>query len=90
MPTHSVTVLDGLKAEFPNAKIQFVPGTQFLRNDGDPVPDKLLTTPDSKPGLKADYGSIEGMDLSPRAKPTPLTSRVEPNIDLTAAIFPRR
>ena len=27
------------KAEFPNAKITFVPGTQFLRNDGDPVPN---------------------------------------------------
>jgi beta-glucosidase len=88
MPTHSVTVLDGLKAEFPNAKIQFVPGTQFLRNDGGPVPDKLLTTPDGKPGLKAEYGSIEGMDLSPRAKPKPLTSRIEPNIDLTASNLP--
>ena len=37
-PTHTVTVLEGLKAEFPNAKIRFVPGTQFLRNDGEPVP----------------------------------------------------
>ena len=33
-PTHSVSLLDGLKAEFPQAKITFVPGTQFLRNDG--------------------------------------------------------
>ncbi len=87
-PTHSVTVLDGLKAEFPNAKIRFVPGTQFLRNDGEPVPNNLLTTPDGKPGLKAEYGSIEGMDLSPRAKPTPLTSRIETNVDLTASNLP--
>ena len=33
-PTHVVSVLDGLKAELPTAKITFVPGTQFLRNDG--------------------------------------------------------
>src|SRR5205807_525629 len=37
MPTHSVSLLDGLKAEFPDAKITYVPGTQFLSNHGDPV-----------------------------------------------------
>ena len=64
-PTHIVSVLDGLKAEFPNAAITFVPGTQFLRTDGTPVPDSLLTTPDGKPGLKADYS--EGMRRGPPA-----------------------
>ncbi len=87
-PTHSVSVLDGLKAEFPQARIRFVPGTQFLRNDGDPVPDKLLTTPDGKPGLQAEYGSMAGMELGPGAKPTPLTSRVEPNVNLTESSLP--
>jgi beta-glucosidase len=58
-PTHIVSILDGLHAEFPNAAITFVAGTQFLRTDGTPVPDSLLTTPDGKPGLKADYN--EGM-----------------------------
>ena len=38
-PTHIVSILDGLNAEFPNATITFVPGTQFLRTDGTPVPD---------------------------------------------------
>ncbi|MFP5226754.1 MAG: glycoside hydrolase family 3 C-terminal domain-containing protein [Acidobacteriota bacterium] len=87
-PTHSVTVLEGLKAEFPNAKITYVPGTQFLRNEGNPVPDKWLTTSDGKPGLTADYGAAEGMDLSPSAKPTPLTSRVESNVNLTPDNLP--
>src|SRR5271167_1446561 len=59
-PTHSVSVLDGLKAEFPNATITYVPGTQFLRNDGNPVPDGMLTTPDGKPGLKAEYSESTG------------------------------
>ena len=54
-PRTSSPILDGLQAEFPNATITFVPGTQFLRTDGKPVPDALLTTPDGKPGLKAEY-----------------------------------
>jgi beta-glucosidase len=87
-PTHSVSVLDGLKAEFPQAKIRYVPGTQFLRNDGDPVPAGLLTTPDGKPGLKADYGTTAGMDLGPGTKPTPITSRVESGIDLSESSLP--
>jgi beta-glucosidase len=87
-PSHAVSVLDGLKTEFPQAKIRFVPGTQFLRNDGDPVPDKSLTTPDGKPGLKADYGTTVGLDLGPGTKPTPLTSRVETNLNLTDSSLP--
>jgi beta-glucosidase len=87
-PTHAVSVLDGLKAEFPQAKIRFVPGTQFLRNDGDPVPSSLLTTPDGKPGLKAEYGSMEEIEFGPGEKPKPLTSRVEPNVNLTASGLP--
>ena len=37
-PTHIVSVLDGLKAEFPEAQINFVAGTQFLRAEGELVP----------------------------------------------------
>ncbi len=59
-PTHIVSVMDGLKAEFPNATITYVPGTQFLRNDGDPVPNSVLTNSDGKPGLKAEYTEYRG------------------------------
>ncbi len=37
-PTHIVSIMDGLKAEFPDAAITFVPGTQFLRTEGNPYP----------------------------------------------------
>jgi beta-glucosidase len=87
-PTHTVTMLEGLKAEFPKAKITFVPGTQFLRNEGNPVPDNLLTTADGKPGLKADYGNWQGIELGPGARPVPLVSRVEPNISLSESNLP--
>jgi beta-glucosidase len=75
-PTHIVSILDGLHTEFPNATISFVPGTQFLRTDGTPVPDSLLSTPDGKPGLKADYneGMMRGRP-APGASTTPLVSR---------------
>jgi beta-glucosidase len=88
-PTHIVSILDGLRAEFPNASIDFVPGTQFLRIDGTPVPDSLLTTPDGKPGLKADYneGMARGRPI-PGASTTPIASRTEPNVKLDETNLP--
>src|SRR5262249_16236913 len=54
VPTHTVSMLDGMKAEFPDAKITYVPGIQFLSARGDPVPASLFQTPDGRPGLKAE------------------------------------
>jgi beta-glucosidase len=88
-PTHIVSILDGLHAEFPNVNITFVPGTQFLRTDGTPVPDSLLTTPEGKPGLKADYneGMVRGRPI-PGASTTPRASRTEPNVKLSDSNLP--
>ena len=77
-PTHTVSLLEGLKAAFPQAKITYVPGTQFLSNQGSVVPTAVLSTPEGKPGLEAQYGQGSGFD-PPR---TPLISRVEPTVDL--------
>ena len=89
-PTHIVSILDGLHAEFPNATITFVPGTQFLRADGTPVPDALLTTPDGKPGLKADYNEGMRSGTWPSSEPhRPLVSRTEPNVKLTENNLPK-
>jgi beta-glucosidase len=88
-PTHIVSILDGIRAEFPNATVTFVPGTQFLRTDGNPVPDSVLTTPDGKPGLKAEYN--EGMRRGPAppdANTKPLVSRTEANVKLTDTNLP--
>ena len=83
-PDKIVSFMDGLKAQFPNAKITYVPGTQFLNQHGDPMPASLFTTPDGKPGLKADYGQ----GFRREAQPTPLTSRIEPTVNLTADNLP--
>lgn len=89
IPTHTVTVLEGLKAEFPNAKITYVPGTQFLNpNVGKPIPNSILTTPDGKPGLKAAYAEFNGPSLGPGARPKPVLTRVESNVDLSQATLP--
>ncbi len=85
-PTHIVSILDGLHAEFPNATIKFVSGTQFLRADGVPVPNALLTTPEGKSGLKADYN--EGR-RGPDEQPKPIFSRTEPNVSLTQGNLPQ-
>ena len=85
-PTHIVSMLDGLHSAFPNATIKFVPGTQFLRADGAPVPNALLTTPEGKPGLKAEYN--EGR-RGPDQQPKQIISRTEPNVNLTEAKLPR-
>ncbi len=58
-PTHIVSVLEGLRAEFPAAQIAFVAGTQFLRDEGNPVPASALTTPGGQPGLTAEFSTAE-------------------------------
>jgi beta-glucosidase len=89
-PTHIVSILDGLHAEFPNASITFVPGTQFLRTDGTPVPNALLTTPDAKPGLKADYSEgLRRPEPGSGAAPAPLVSRTEANVKLAESDLPK-
>jgi beta-glucosidase len=86
VPTQTVSVLEGMKAEFPEAKITYVPGTQFLSNQGTSVPASLLTTPDGKPGLKAEYSLRPSFE----AKPAPLTSRVETSVDLNESNLPEQ
>lgn len=87
-PTHSVSVLEGLRAEFPAAQIHYVPGTQFLNKDTMPVPAELLTA-NGKPGVQASYfvsdvAAIAGLDAAPKT----LATRVEPGIGLATNPLP--
>jgi beta-glucosidase len=85
-PSHTVSVLEGMKAEFPTAQITYVPGTQFLSDGGDAVPESVLTSPDGKPGLKAEYSSRPSFE----ATPVPLTSRIEPGVNLSESNIPEQ
>ena len=84
-PTHTVSVLEGLRAQFPDAQITFVPGTQFLRNNGDPVPASLLTSVEGKPGLKEEFstGDLFG------EKPIVLATRQVTDVELNQNDLPQ-
>ncbi len=84
-PTHTVSVLEGFKAEFPEAQIAFVPGTQFLRTDGDKVPASALTTPQGQPGLTVQFSTGSGF----QGKGTVLATRQVSNVDLQSGDIPQ-
>lgn len=88
IPSHTVSVLEGMRKEFSGATINYVAGTGYLSKETSPVPAALLTT-DGKPGVKVTYNSMAGVDMfSPNAKPTPLAGRVEPSFDISSASLP--
>ena len=88
IPTHTVSILEGMKAEFSGATINYVEGTQFLSKKASPVPAEALST-DGKPGVKASYSEMKGIGLAEsREKPEVLASRVEPTIDAGAQALP--
>ncbi len=88
-PTHTVSVLEGLKAQFPKAQINYVPGTPFLSKVASRVPDNLFTI-DGQAGVRADYYSVKDMlaFISSAANQTPTASRKEPDIGITASVPP--
>jgi beta-glucosidase len=93
IPTHTVSILEGLKKEFAGATINYVPGTGFLSKETRPVPASLLTT-DGKPGvkvtyLKQDIISEEIAKENQRAA-TPVATRTEPGIDIAAQPLPAK
>ena len=89
IPTHTVSVLEGLRNELPHASIHYVAGTQFLGHDAAPLPAGVLTT-DGKPGVKASYSKFDmATAMNPAApKPPVLATRIEPAIDLSANPLP--
>jgi beta-glucosidase len=54
-PSRVTTLVEGIRRQFPAARIVFEPGTvQFLREPG-PVPEAALSTEDGQPGLTLQY-----------------------------------
>ena len=88
IPSHTVSVIEGLRAEFPAATITYVPGTSFLDKDSSPVPDDLLTT-DGKQGVKVTYSVGQGIGApAPATPPAPLATRIEHSINAGADTLP--
>ncbi|HME00762.1 MAG TPA: glycoside hydrolase family 3 C-terminal domain-containing protein [Terriglobia bacterium] len=87
IPTHTVSILEGLRKEFAGASIQYVPGTQFLSHEEDPVPASALTV-DGKPGIKVSYSKLDMTDINNPEAMKPLAQRTEPTLDASAQPLP--
>jgi beta-glucosidase len=87
IPTHTVSILEGLKKEFADATISYVPGTQFLGHDAEPVPASALIV-DGKPGIKASYSKLDMSNLNSLGSTNAVAERVEPTLDAAANPVP--
>jgi beta-glucosidase len=83
-PTHITSVMEGMRAAFPQAQITFVRGTQFLSNATEVIPSGLFTTPTGQPGLQVEYRTGDANDAA--AKPP--VSRTEATVELAARSLP--
>ena len=87
VPTHTVSILEGLRNEFKGAQIDYVAGTQFLSHDAEPVPNTALTT-DGKPGVKATYTKLDMTNINHPEQMKVLAKRVEATINPGAQPLP--
>jgi beta-glucosidase len=90
IPSHAVSILEGIKKEFAGDSVTYMQGTGFLSKHADPVPSDVLTT-DGQPGVKATYFSqnIVNFTNGVSQESTPiLATRAEPGIDMTAHPVP--
>jgi beta-glucosidase len=86
-PTHTVSILEGLNAEFAGSTINYVPGTQFLGHDAEIVPASALTT-GGQPGVKVSYSKLDMTNINHPTDQAPLASGIEPNIDAAETPLP--
>jgi len=86
-PTHVVSILDGIRAEFPNATVNYVEGTQFLSHAAEPVPASALSF-EGKPGIKIDFAKLDLTDINHPKRAASLASRIDPVLDYNAAPVP--
>jgi len=87
IPSHTVSILEGIRKEFSNATISYVAGTQFLSHDAAAVPASALTV-DGKPGIKASYSKLDMSDINALANTKPIFERIETTINITPATLP--
>ncbi len=86
-PTHTVSILEGIRNGFPGASITYVEGTQFLSRAGSLVPSSALSV-DGQPGLRASYSKFDISNINSPGTTKPLAQRIEPTIDAGADSIP--
>jgi beta-glucosidase len=73
--SRAVTALEGIRKQFSGARVTYVAGTNFLRQES-VIPTSALSTDDGKPGLKGEY--FAGSDFAG----TPQVVRTDAAVDL--------
>ena len=63
-PSRSVSILQGIRSEFPKARVEFEAGVNFQREET-LVPASAFTTEDGRPGLAAEYFDNEQFSGAP-------------------------
>ncbi len=86
-PTHTVSILDGLRKEFAGASIQYVAGTQFLSHDADPVPASALSV-NGAPGIKLSYSKLDMSDINKQVGTTSLAESTVLTVDAAGQPVP--
>jgi beta-glucosidase len=86
-PTHTVSILEGLRKEFAGATIQYQPGTQFLSRDADPVPASALMV-DGKPGIRISFSGLDTTDINHLKATAPVAQRIDPTLDAATEPVP--
>jgi beta-glucosidase len=87
IPTHTVSILEGMRKEFAEATINYVPGTQFLGQHAVPVPAAALST-DGKPGVKVSYAHLDMTNMNRPVVSAPIVTKTQSSINLASASFP--
>jgi len=86
-PSHTVSILEGIRKEFPSATVNYVEGTQFLSHSAEPVPASALSF-EGKPGISIDFAKLDLSDINHPKRTTSLASRVDPVLDFSLAPVP--
>jgi beta-glucosidase len=86
-PTHTVSILEGMRKQFGAGQIEYQVGTQFLSHDADPVPASLLSH-DGKPGLTASFSKLDMSNINKVEATSSLAERIDATIDAGAQPLP--
>jgi beta-glucosidase len=87
-PSHTVSILEGLRNELGMDNIRYVAGTQFLSTESEAVPASALSTAEGKPGLNASYFPFTEETLSHPGAAKAVAQRREDTVDATTAALP--
>ena len=86
-PSHTVSILEGIRKEFPNATVNYVEGTQFLSHSAEPVPASALSF-EGKPGVSIDFAKLDLSDINHPKRTASLATRIDPALDYSLAPVP--